>query len=102
MPKAHGPWTVHTDRIDVLTFLTYVLLIGYVVNVYIQRLIHVIQTTEIVTSLVLLLMLVKSYFFFWGLLECNVVQSLPKHLHFTLRQTYKLEYKRRCAWDNFV
>ena len=45
MPK------IHTDRIDVLTLFTYVLLIGYVVNARIQRLIYVIQTSQIVIRL---------------------------------------------------
>ena len=43
-------------------------------------------------------LLVKSVFFFWGLLECNVVQSLPKQVSFTLRQTYK----QQCVCHNFV
>ena len=45
------------------------------------------------------LLLVKSCFFGGGgLLECNVIQSLPKQVGFTLRQTYK----RQCVCDNFV
>ena len=45
MPK------IHTDRIDVLTLFTYVLLICYVVNAHIQGLIYVIQTSQIVIRL---------------------------------------------------
>ena len=44
------------------------------------------------------LLLVKSCFFFWGLLECNVVQSMLQHVRFTLRQTHK----RQCVCHNFV
>ena len=45
MPK------IHTDRIDVLTLFKYVLLICYVVNAHIQGLIYVIQTSQIVIRL---------------------------------------------------
>ena len=37
------------------------------------------------TSLGLLLTLVKSCFFFWELLEYNVAQSLPQHVSFNFK-----------------